>query len=519
MSKNPISHSKFLKTVKGKSIYFNTPHTYKVLYVHTGVLSAKMVITAFEEAKEQLIESFPEKKGKFSKCTFDINMPTSYDKITGETHYQDFSYVYVSDWEVGNAIMGFNFDESTRTKIVSCEGNIPDINTEIEERYPELEILNQQERLGFKKRYTSQLNRMSDVMNTALCISDVLDHPDKMEILLEIIFNIAKINTFGGSELIDLLRYLIESEVTLYVTKMEEIGSDVSGEFILSILHVKLTEHINKLIINLAEGKFKERNDIMNLSRFIGFMYGMGLFDTKKFRMIFDVLYPDLFETDVIEDNTLMGILKMLEVSHSAIKTNCGELYEDIKNLINDFGELKHNTLMENIDNENIKDGYYKNPCTSYFKHEILEPLCFLPGIVLPKNLKELVEKHVEDNCYTECKNLQIGAIKAYGAHVETSEHSLKPEIFATRIPKWVNAEMIRKRLKQYSSSPDEIYPIIKEKSSESDNYYNVTAIFDNDSKYRTDYLFAVMMTTKWIIYSKDKKEHVIISFRISKSS
>ena len=246
-------------------------------------------------------------------------------------------------------------------------------------------------------------------------------------------------------------------------------------------------------------------------------MYSMGIFNTNKFEDIFNALYGQMFDADIVEDEDMMSVLKLMEESSSAIKSQCSHILDKVKDIIDDFGELKHKTLLDNILDIPIKSGPYNNPCTSYFKHNILEPHCFLPGIKIPDKFRLIQENHVEENHYSACKNLEYGGMVPHGAHVTLIEQQNKGEIFANHIPKWVKLSTLRDKLARFSSSPDPKYPILKDRSMNEDNYYNVSAIYDGNPKYKTDALFASVMLTKCVITDTKLSEYAIISFRVSK--
>lgn len=529
MSKNVISHPKFAKVVDGKTPHFNTKDTYLVMYVHTSVLSIEMVEKAFADAINELSDNYPDRRDEFKETVIRVCMPTKYNADTGTQCFQDYSNVFVSNYEVGQAICGFNFNTSMRKRIVCSDNDDAiDLGKEIEERFPEYEPLNSEERRACTDKYKSVINKITEAKRDTfiLNIKNCIDHPDKMDILLDIVFKAAQRDNFETKNFIYMFMQLSVAEVIKVedLSDSDDEDSEIKPErFVVSIFHVKLVEHIRSLMADVIEKKVT-RPELMNTAKFIGELFAERAVDLPLFTDIYRFLMSELFDTDdaSVEDSDMMIMIGILKSSCIRIKQHEPKLIEELSEIIDDFGEIKHKMLMKDVydiidkaehNNDKLGEVIGKGSISAKFRFENLNALCTLPAVAIPPSYTDLVRKHVEEEKMTECKNLQYCGISAHTLFVlRPTEVKKYWEIISSTVPKWVENSMLRREFGLYNTSPDESYPIVTSREV-SDNCKSVTIEFSQEAQHFKDALFALKMLGRMKLKNSEHNEHVVLSF------
>lgn len=519
---NPVSHSKFAKVISGKSVHFNRKGTYLVAYVQSSVTSPEMVISAFKDARDQLVESLienhPNKAAKFKKCEFEVNMPFRMDAETNKMYYMDYSLVEISDYEVGKAICGFNYNGSMRKKIVNCEDRDIDLGVEIAKRFPDLEPLSPEDILETTKLYKGKINKITEAKteNVLLGISGCVEHPEKMKLLLDIIFTSARSENFSTNLFIYLINSLTESEIVKF-------GS-TTDDFVVSILHTMLVENINKIAHDIKNNKVVRREAI-NLSRFFGELFESNAINVDIFKDVYDTIIEDLENSGSVEDDVMMNMINIINKCHGNVKRQCPEIFDKLTSFIDDFGETKHQFLLQNVkeamskidDNDESVDN--KAVITNCFKFVAMNPLCYLPAIKLPNRLTQVVKEYVKERQYTDPINLEYAAIQAHEAFVEGTPDGLKTNVIQSfNVPHWVSDDYVKKRLNKLSTSNDKSYPNIRIEKFDGGLTKRYICTFSPESDCYPDGPFAIKMLTKNILYNKEKTEHTFLTFKHARS-
>jgi hypothetical protein len=544
MSKNVISHPKFAKVVKGKTPHFNIKGTYMVLYAHTSILSPEMAKKGVYNAIEELCEEFPERKEEFEKTIVKVCMPTKYDVSAGHARFQDFSNIYISNYDVGQAVCGFNYNGSMRKRIVcSTNTDVIDLGKEIEDRFPDYEPLDVEKRRECFEKYKSIINKMTEAKRDTfiLNLNNCIDHPDRMDILLDIIFKHAQKDNFKTKNFIYMIMQLSVAEVIKVVCENSDDDDDDDDDddedkpvkpekFIVSIFHVKLVDRINSLMADVIEKKIT-RHELMNTAKFIGELFAERAIDLPLFSNNYRFLMDRLFSSEnaSVEDSDMMIMIGVLENSCIRIHQQEPELIEEFDKIIADFGELKHQTLMEDIyrkiktnaqDGEHLGEVIGKGSISAKFRFENLKSLCTIPAIAIPPSYTRILEEHVLKEKIPECTNLEYCGMTVHTQFVLRPVDIKKHwEIISPTVPKWVSNEMLREEFALYNTSDDfgnsimtKKYPIVTSKEV-SENCKSIHVEFSQEGTHFTDALFALKMLGRMKLSNQKHNEHVVLAF------
>ena len=519
---NALSHSKLQNNLQGKTVYFNKEGHYLTTYAFIGALSLPEVSASFNDALKQLIEAFPEKAEKFKKCKFMYQIPVRKEFREDGTYkefFMDYASVNISDWEVGNAICGFNFNGYMRKKAKKSSNTEHTIEELVADRFPDQQPLTEEERVETKKLYINAINKISNstVDTMALSLIKCLEHYEKIEIFVTLFMKTILMSNFTMKLYVLLMKELVKSEIVI-CTENEKIKS--------SILYRLMNDKVNELMDKAITEKLDPMEN-KNICMFYSNMAKYGLMSIDTFvdtcLSTIDLCESEEFAPDII----MVNLINMILNNCTALKVDHADLISKISGFIDDFGEQKHQLLLKDItegvskDNEDPEElhNLELDIITSDFEFEDADALCFLPAIKVTPGVKSLVEKHVAEREYEECENLEYAAIKVYKGYVDkVKEHEAFNRIESNDMPFWVKDEAIMNKMKQFSTSPDPQYPKMNTRVSDCGMFKKMYVMFSPVSDCYQDAGFAMRVLMKTKHYNSTKTEQTTVTFHHSLS-
>lgn len=511
----PALHPKLIKSLNGEQVFFNKDNTYMVIYTHNGVTSRTQVDFSYRDALKQLIEAHPEKSDKFSKCKFMYNLPYKLCKETGKNRYIDVCMVFVSDWEVGNAICGFNFDGSMRIDIqshIDISGSEMSIDELIEKRFGQVEPASAEDKKEFGKSYIRVLNKTSKHTTEYVVVSlqTALNHPQTIQILIEkILAHVSQdkmlFNTFSV-----IVHDLIEAELT----KVEPN----SDGFIYSIFHLLLIDYIKKKLTRVlftTDQDSEVSPQIVNIFSFFAHLYLNKAVSQDCFVDFVKDLIKFLQDQSQINLEVLTTLLVAIHSVGSKIKKFNPEVFVSLQAVVNKHGAFMHKVKMADLENVEIDQNLdLNNHITNILKIVNLPPLCFLPPVLLEPKQTEIVRKVVEKNNY-ECENLEYAGFRPYKGFTKRIGSDQAHNILISNLfPAWVDEKVLFNSMKMFDTSPiPGEFPKLEVIKSGREENKRLIVTFNPDPSCYQDAGFALKMMKRLEIYNKAKTHYTIITF------
>lgn len=497
------AHKKLTKSLKGDTAYFNRKGTYMVTYTMCSVLGVPQIRSSYKDALKQLAEGFPEKKARIEKCQLSFNLlyRTCMDEVTEDGYaskYMGICMVYISDWEIGNAICGFNFDGSMRKKLVPVV-DIADrsLSEIIQHRSGDLEPLSPEERKSASNKYIGVLNKIVDRSkdNVIVQLGQLTDRPENMEILSGLLIKICTRDSLSHEVFTYIIRGMIEKEIISLVGTTEDV--------ITSIFHQMIIRDITAALFatraNASPDEY-ERKYNKNVFQFFAHLYNDGIVSNDVFEEVFVDSIHKFKATCQASCSDMTNLLHIANISSNKINKYFSGALDDLEDMLVNLGEPIHHALMENVKSipklEYIDD--IDKHITKGFKVEDLPPLCFLPALTGCGSLHDMIESHVEKH-NLECTNLQYIPIKAYQGYVKKVSGEYKHnELFSKSMPKWVKHDLIKSEMSKYNTGPDSSYPIMNIIEARDGNSKRLKFTFNPHVDCYSDASFAMRMLKRF---------------------
>lgn len=532
----PNAHRKFQDNNKQKVYYFNKDHTYRVIYAFTGCLTEEQIKASFMDALGQLKHKFPDMSRKVDNCKIMINLPYRSSLNTNgevEYRYMDYANVFVSDWEIGNAICGFNFDGTIRVKVVSVEDDVK-MSTEeiIKKKYEGNDtVLTPEELADNRKKYMKCMNAVSET-NLESSRSTLNSSVGHYESLSYVIKNLVVSIVLGKWEtrLHGLLfKSLIESELSSSIEDADENSTSIS--LVYRVIMEELNEQERK-IFDGSDPSNWNKDKAVNFYALLGFLFTDGTIHEKSF-----MGYATRLIENIDYDKSSNELFFRLDCFVSLLK-NSGQYFRH-------KDELSHiKEIVENIDNKRIETTFQKacdeldksikldfdNSYSEKCKFVQMEPLCFLPAIVLKGKMLNDLREYATDRKYEEClETIQYAGIRALYGCVYMTEDVERNILVSNNIPNWVNMRELEIRLRPFATSTrkcdragktkdgrEQFYPLFSEKSFEpGTKKFFIT--FDPDTKHINDAAFARLLFKKFVLYNKERPNEfteIVLEFK-----
>lgn len=532
----PNAHRKFQDNNRQKVYYFNKDHTYRVIYAFTGCLTEEQIRASFMDALGQLKQKFPHMVRRVDSCKIMINLPyKSNFNEKGEIkyNYMDYAYIFVSDWEIGNAICGFNFDGTVRIKVVSVDDGI-EMTTEeiIKKRYEGNDsVLTEKELADNKKKYMKCMNAISET-NIESSRSTLNSSVGNYESLLYVVNTLITAIIAGKWEtkLQGLLfKPLIDSELSANIKEADEDSTSVS------LVYRTICEELNRCETKLFSAEDSENWDkkkAVNFYELLGFLFTDGTIHENTFMAFANRLMKDIdYEKNTTE------IFFRLDCFVSLLR-NTGQYFKHhpemsrIKEIVEDMDNPRIKTVFQKACDELDKsaklnlDNSYSEKC----KFVQLEPICFLPATLLKGKMLEELRAYAKDRKYEECLDtIQYAGIRALFGCVYMVEDVERNVLISNNLPSWVDIKELENRLKPFATSTrkcdrvgktkdgrEQFYPLFSEKSFEhGTKKFFIT--FDPDTKHINDAAFANLVFKKFVLFNKKSPNEfteVVLEFK-----
>lgn len=508
----PNVHQKFKSNNLKGAFYFNKDHTYRIIYAFSGCLSERQVRASICDALGQLAEKFPHMKNKIKKCNVIVNMPyrsSLNNKGEIEYHYMDIANIFVSDWEIGNAICGFNFDGSMRIKIAPVSAEDMPLEKLIEEKYPEGDQMTDEEWLDTKKKLNRSINTISssNIENNKSILNSSVRSIKSIKFVIEsLIKDIANGNreyNFYGQ----LFKPLIDEEMATRIKNSE------GDEILRSLVYRLIVENISVYVNNSEKLKVYGKK----IYQLIGFLFSEGTLYKEDF-----LIFVSKLTNSILNPESESQQILDLE-NFTSVIMNSGKFFE--KHMKEEFEQIKD--VVENMDNPRIKTIFadalenckeIEEPEYSYskqFKICMMEPLCFLPAIELTGKAFDYLKKYVDDVKYEECKDsfMYAGIRPLLGCifHVPDVELNI---LVSNNLPNWVKISDIEIRMKPFTTS-DRLscskkdkgrpYPTVDE-IVHADKTKKFYITFDPDTNHLNDASFARFIYRKFIFHNQENR-------------
>lgn len=503
MSKTEYVHPTFLSNEKHKNANFNTPHTYMVCYVFNGCLTLDGVRLIINDCAKQIVENYPERAEQVKKCVIRYNHPlkTEYDNDT-PLYRSSMNYcnIFFSDWEIGNAFCGFNFNGTMRRKLVKTDEIGEDESEEISLIAP----LEDNEIKTYKKKYKRYMNTISEAKAHSISIDVVKDLNNKecVDLIIEEIYSNACDSVMNHNNYVYILKACMQYEAEKYV------GLDL----------VKFT--IFRKVVKYGSKLLEIGNDksIECLMSFVALLTFHNMFCRKSFCTFLQNFIENL-NYESFETNSVKAVIKALAIlkDYKPIKDTWESLYSKIGELIEDYGEsyyiVNHKNILDHVNEIIVNESDLDFNDT--YKIVKLDPICTPAAVRIPESRKRDVEEYCKERHY-ECENLGYTTIKSHKAYVKKHKDGIVHNILVTKNPvcDWVTPEIIRNRFKLFNSDKkDNQYPIVEYRDVQ-DIYRKFTVVFSPENTYKYDAGFSLLMLEKFsITHPNDPKIYTTVEF------
>lgn len=519
-TKNALSHQKLQKVINKRSVYFNKKSTYIVSYVFTGASDRGRILSSFRDAHKQLIERFPDNED-LKNCIFDINVPQRYNAETNMYTSMDFVYVYISNWAVGKAICGFNFNGSMMQTIELCPDQEIDLEKEVEKRFSMCDDIPDEVYKERTKSYKTVLNKITNAKRESIILrlSDVFEHACLLQACIRDIVIASIGDGFGCNDIVYVIANLIEAEVTIEEEKRDNMENyhSYDDEWSVSLFHAFLLAEIDDRVHKFVKNTNMNQDTmtkLLNLMKFISTLYVNGIIGTEDYFGFFQTIVKAFEMSDSMDEKIIGKLIMMYRVASSRIINDCPKIVEMLEEFIDDFGDSSSRTMFDTYSREASEKKWTSvKQYGSRFKFTKIESHCFLPAVKLSANQEKQVRDYSSKRGY-QCSNLEWCGIRANESYVETCATNLRPnKLISKSVPSWVSDEDVKNRLRRFSTSEEKgKWPVVNVRTHD-DGWKTYYATFSPSNNDYQDAPFAALMLCKIPIYNNTNKEYCHLSF------
>lgn len=532
----PNAHRKFQDNNRQKVYYFNKDHTYRVIYAFTGCLTEEQIRASFMDALGQLKQKYPNMIRRIDSCKIMINLPyKSNFNEKGEIEYQymDYAYIFVSDWEIGNAICGFNFDGTVRIKVVSVDDGV-EMTTEeiISKRYEGNEsVLTNAELADSRKKYMKCMNAVSEtnIESSRSTLNSSIGHYKSLTYVISTLINTIVLGKWETKLHGLLFKPLIDYELSASIKEADEDSTSVS--LVYRTICEELDRWENKIFSGDDSSNW-DKEKAVNFYALLGFLFTDGTIHEKTF-----LVYANRLMDNIDYEKNTTETFFYLDCFVSLLK-NTGQYFKHnlelsrIKELVGDMDNPRIKTTFQKAYDELDKSAKLNlgNSYSEKCKFVQLEPICFLPATVLKGKILEELRAYAKDRKYEEClETIQYAGIRALYGCVFMVEDVERNILITNNLPSWVDMKELENRLRPFATSTrkcdrggktrdgrEQFYPLFSEKSFEQGTKkFFIT--FDPDTKHINDAAFASLTFKKFVLFNKKNPKEfteVVLDFK-----
>lgn len=515
-TKSILAHKKMMNASKNKSyIYTNRKDSYMCLYTFCGLLEETQIKNILDYCLNKLIRDYPEKSEKFKKCFFKVKVLRRMDKSIMKYRTINLCHIYCSDYEVGSALCGFDFDCNMLYEpvIFKHEDKTIDPDKEIKSRSIIDEDIDIKK---YEKIINSNINKISetnkyDILNRfEICLTEPVILPTFFKKIYQNIIE----QTNSTSSLCHLIGELILSEIIRLKDEDEKLDENVSDKWYISLVHYYFNQMVTKSIDGIPElykkdeGNAKVKNLLINISSF----YNYNLISHEQFYELLEILVG--YSTDdKIQCESYIRILANLYLNcYNRIDDKCRKYICDY---FDDYGDI---TIENIIKNAERKKYTHDKEYGTVMKFKNKDRLVEIPAIKLKKEQSETLLRWTKERDIDKIHNTEHSTINPLQFVVEPpEENEVFNKIISEPIHKWVDKNVIENLVSLFNSNKKHKMNFVWETCKRDENLKICIAFFSNENVYSTDASFAVNFLYNYPLVlnnSKSEKETHLISFK-----